>query len=83
MWLGQRAAVNFTKNRAGAASGDVTIDAQQPAVMLEDEKRTLPMALAGCYYWRPEKEQEALPVIRNQFHIAGAQDRQLEPPLAL
>lgn len=63
MWLGQQAAVNYTKTKAGAGSGDVTIDAQQPAVMLEDEKRKLPMALAGCYFWRPEKEQEAL-VIR-------------------
>lgn len=60
MWLGQQAAVNYVKSKAGAGSGDVTIDNIQPAVMLHSEKRSLPMALAGCYFWRPEKEQEAL-----------------------
>lgn len=62
MWLGQQAAVNHAKSKAGAGSGQVTIDALQPAVYLESEKRSLPMALAGCYFWRPEKEQEALVV---------------------
>ena len=60
MWLGQQAAVNYAKSKAGAGTGDVTIDSLQPAVYLQSEKRSLPMALAGGYFWRPEKEQEAL-----------------------
>ena len=63
MWLGRKTAVNHAPVKSGAGSGDVTIDGKQPAVMLDSEKRTLPMSLAGCYFWRPEKEQEAL-VIR-------------------
>ena len=64
MWLGQQTAQNIQLSRSGSGSGKVSIDSTQPAVVLDSEKRRLPLALAGCYLWRPEKEQEAL-VIRD------------------
>lgn len=62
MWLAQQAAVNFAKSRAGAHSGDVTIGGETPAVMLESEKRKVPLALPGGYFWLPEAQQEAFVV---------------------
>lgn len=60
MWLGQRAGSRTPRNLSGAGSGDVTIADMEPAVMLENEKRQLPPVFPGCYFWRPEAEDEAM-----------------------
>lgn len=60
MWLGQRAGSRTPRNLSGAGSGDITIADMEPAVMLESEKRQLPPVFAGCYFWRPEAEDEAM-----------------------
>lgn len=63
MWLGQKAGANHAGSRAGAHSGDITIGGEKAAVMLDSEKRQIPLALPGGYFWIPDREQEAL-VIR-------------------
>lgn len=60
MWLGQQAARNPVRSRAGAQTGDVTIEGERAAVMLDSEKRQIPTALPGGYFWKPQQEQEAL-----------------------
>lgn len=78
MWLGQQAGARPTRSLAGAAGGDITIGGESAAVFLESEKRQLPCALPGGYFWIPEQEQEAL-VIRTgdgQRYVLALLDQQ-------
>lgn len=65
MWLGKQAAMAKSRSKAGAGSGDVTIGGEDTAVMLESEKRDLPTALPGGYFWKARVGQEALVVRGN------------------
>ncbi len=78
MWLGQQAGLRPARSLAGAAGGDITIGGEKAAVYLESEKRQLPCALPGGYFWVPEQDQEAL-VIRTgdgQRYVLALLDRQ-------
>lgn len=65
MWLARQAAMARSQSKAGAGSGDVTIGAKDTAVMLESEKRELPTAMPGGYFWKAQTGQEALVVRGN------------------
>ena len=65
MWLAKQAAMARSRSKAGAGSGDVTIGGEDTAVMLESEKRELPTATPGGYFWKARTGQEALVVRGN------------------